>query len=234
MGNRILIIEESPHLINLLREALGETIYDYVWFENKDLFLHEMTAANFRLIVIRSDSRDSEEIMDLFNIVRKQDVQVPIMAIQPGAEDFTVALALELGIDDFVVDINRHKEIIVRVRKLLRRYNVSTSALRNYNGEVVDAGRLKILPNNYKIIIDNEARELSPQEMKLLCHLYNYKGKVFRRKELVSFLGNDLSTRAIDAYISVLRRKIEPDRNNPMFIRTKSRAGYVFDIPPED
>ncbi|WP_062051297.1 winged helix-turn-helix domain-containing protein [Bacillus sp. JCM 19034] len=92
---------------------------------------------------------------------------------------------------------------------------------------MLSLGDLEIYPESYKVVVEDRQSDLSEREMKLLLFFYEHKGKVLSRKELLEICDSE-DERIIDTYVSKLRRKIEPNRSEPIYIETVKRVGYRF------
>jgi DNA-binding response OmpR family regulator len=154
-----------------------------------------------------------------------------IMLTAKGAEEERVA-GLDLGADDYLVKPFSPRELVARVRAVLRRSHTESEPQRSrleYGPLVIDAAA-------HKVFVDNEEVELTASEYKLLTTLSRYPGRVYSRMELVEkVLGYDFEgyERAIDSHVKNLRAKLGDDPKEPRFIHTVFGVGYRFE-PPVD
>ena len=162
---------------------------------------------------------------------RIRDVSdVPIiMLTAKGAEEERIA-GLDLGADDYLVKPFSPRELVARVRALLRRSRPETEPQRSH----VAYGPLEIDLAGHKVYVDREEIDLTASEYKLLTTLTRYPGRVYSRMELVEkVLGYDFEgyERAIDSHVKNLRAKLADDPKEPRFIHTVFGVGYRFDPP---
>jgi len=152
-----------------------------------------------------------------------------IMLTAKGAEEERVA-GLDLGADDYLVKPFSPRELVARVRALLRRARAETEPQRSR----VEYGPLVIDLAGHKVFLNDEEIELTASEYKLLTTLSRYPGRVYSRMELVEkVLGYDFEgyERAIDSHVKNLRAKLDDDPKEPTFIHTVFGVGYRFEAP---
>ncbi len=155
-----------------------------------------------------------------------------IMLTAKGSEEERVA-GLEIGADDYLVKPFSPRELVARVRALLRRAHASTEPQRTR----MTFGKLDVDLSGHKVFLDGEETELTASEYKLLVTLARYPGRVYSRMELVEkVLGYDFEgyERAIDSHVKNLRAKLHDDPRDPTFIHTVFGIGYRFEAPAED
>ncbi|HEY8394364.1 MAG TPA: response regulator transcription factor, partial [Thermaerobacter sp.] len=188
--------------------------------------------------------------------VRKTS-QVPIIMLTARDEDVDRIVGLELGADDYVVKPFNPRELIARIRAVLRRADRSATggpATANRAGagtgatagagagegdsgaEVLVRGPLRIDRARYRVTVNGRPVELTPREFELLVTLAQRPGRVFTREQLLEqvwgyhYAGD---TRAVDVAVRRLRERLEPDPAHPVFVRTKWGVGYYFADPEE-
>jgi DNA-binding response OmpR family regulator len=162
---------------------------------------------------------------------RIRDVSdVPIiMLTAKGAEEERIA-GLDLGADDYLVKPFSPRELVARLRALLRRAKSETEPQRSR----VAYGPLEIDLAGHKVFVDGGEVDLTASEYKLLTTLSRYPGRVYSRMELVEkVLGYDFEgyERAIDSHIKNLRAKLDDDPKEPRFVHTVFGVGYRFEPP---
>ncbi len=155
---------------------------------------------------------------------------VPIIMLTAKGEVEDRIVGLELGADDYLIKPFSPRELVARVRALLRRAPIDSEPPR----EVLDFGGLTIDLNGHKVLVNDEEVDLTASEFKLLTTLSRYPGRVYSRMELVEkVLGYDFEgyERTIDSHVKNLRAKIGDDPRNPRWIYTVHGVGYRFEVP---
>lgn len=155
---------------------------------------------------------------------------VPIIMLTAKGEVEDRIVGLELGADDYLIKPFSPRELVARVRALLRRAHIDSEPQR----EVLDFGGLTIDLNGHKVLVNDEEVDLTASEFKLLTTLSRYPGRVYSRMELVEkVLGYDFEGygRTIDSHVKNLRAKIGDDPRNPRWIYTVHGVGYRFEVP---
>lgn len=155
---------------------------------------------------------------------------VPIIMLTAKGEVEDRIVGLELGADDYLIKPFSPRELVARVRALLRRAHIDSEPQR----EVLDFGGLTIDLNGHKVLVNDEEVDLTASEFKLLTTLSRYPGRVYSRMELVEkVLGYDFVgyERTIDSHVKNLRAKIGDDPRNPRWIYTVHGVGYRFEVP---
>lgn len=158
---------------------------------------------------------------------------VPIIMLTAKGEVEDRIVGLELGADDYLIKPFSPRELVARVRALLRRAHIDSEPQR----EVLDFGGLTIDLNGHKVLVNDEEVDLTASEFKLLTTLSRYPGRVCSRMELVEkVLGYDFEgyERTIDSHVKNLRAKIGDDPRNPRWIYTVHGVGYRFEVPRDD
>ena len=155
---------------------------------------------------------------------------VPIIMLTAKGEVEDKIIGLELGADDYLVKPFSPRELVARVRALLRRAHIDSEPQR----EVLVFGELTIDVSGHKVMVNGEEVDLTASEFKLLTTLSRYPGRVYSRMELVEkVLGYDFEgyERTIDSHVKNLRAKIGDDPRNPTWIFTVHGVGYRFEAP---
>ncbi len=168
--------------------------------------------------------------LDGFQICRvlRQESSVPILMLTAKAEEIDRVLGLELGADDYVVKPFSMRELLARVRGMLRR---SKRAAEQPGREVIASGDLELDPNSHAVRRAGVPLGLKPREYALLSLMMTNSGKAYTRHEILDRVwGQDYigDTRTVDVHIRWLREKIEPDPGNPERLITIRGVGYRF------
>ncbi len=158
---------------------------------------------------------------------------VPIIMLTAKGEVEDRIVGLELGADDYLVKPFSPRELIARVRALLRRVHYEQEP----QMEVLDFGDLVVDISGHKVTVDGRVVDLTASEFKLLTTLARYPGRVYTRMELVEkVLGYDFEgyERTIDSHVKNLRAKLGDDPRNPKWLYTVHGVGYRFEVPRKD
>lgn len=156
----------------------------------------------------------------------RQESSVPILMLTARDDDTDKIVGLELGADDYVTKPFNPKELVARVRAILRR-----AGRQQIEGKVIAAGDLRIHLEKREVRVSGQEVHLTPTEFELLRVMAERPGRVFTREQLVdrvlgdSFEGYD---RAVDSHIKNLRQKIERDPRSPRYVLTVFGVGYKF------
>jgi DNA-binding response OmpR family regulator len=158
---------------------------------------------------------------------------VPIIMLTAKGEEEDRIAGLELGADDYLVKPFSPRELVARVRALLRRAHVESEPQRDR----LVFGDLVVDISSHKAFLGHEELDLTASEFKLLTTLSRYPGRVYSRMELVEkVLGYDFEgyERTIDSHVKNLRAKLDDDPREPRFIYTVHGVGYRFEAPKSD
>ena len=157
----------------------------------------------------------------------RQASNVPILMLTARGEEIDRVSGLTLGADDYVAKPFSPRELVARVKAILRRARPETPQGKNF----LSHGKLAIDSEKRKVILNDHTLSLTPHEYKLLQALMSAPGRVFTRPELLDYLypgGEEVVDRVIDVHIGKLREKVEPDPANPRYILTVRGVGYQF------
>ena len=160
--------------------------------------------------------------------IRKEDPAVPVIFLSAKSEEIDKVLGLELGADDYISKPFGVKEVLARVRAVLRRCASSSAALPERVFRLAD---LVVRSGELKAVRGEREIELSPRDVKLLAYFADNQGKVLDRDTLYNVgwgVEHIPNSRTLDQHISQLRKKIEQDPKNPEIIVTVPTAGYRY------
>jgi two-component system response regulator VicR len=172
--------------------------------------------------------------LDGFSVCReiRATSTVPILVLSAKEAEVDKVLGLELGADDYVTKPFSPRELLARVRAVLRRYRVGEQAGQSH--QVLRCGPLEINLSSYEVRKCDRPIDLTPREFELLRHLATRAGQVFSREALLGEVwGYDYfgDLRTVDVTVRRLREKIEDNPAQPEFIKTKRGVGYYFQRP---
>jgi DNA-binding response OmpR family regulator len=164
---------------------------------------------------------------EICKAARKQGISTPIILLTAKGEEIDKVLGLELGADDYITKPFSLRELLSRIKAVLRRAPGGKDG--SAEPEYVNIGNLKVNFRNYVALEKDKEIKMSYKEFEILHYMYMNAGKTIQRDDLMSDVWSidyEVSTRTIDNFIMKLRQKIEADPNNPRIILTVHGVGY--------
>ena len=232
---KILVIEDDLHIQELLRYNLEKNGYEVAIVENGAEGFKEAREGNHHIIIldIMLPDMDGLEICKRLRMNKKTE-KTPIIMITAKGEELDKILGLELGADDYLTKPFSVKELIARIRAVLRRTNdVSIMEESESNKNIIKISDIEINIEKYEVKKNNEKIILTLKEFELLRILAENKGRVLTRDFLLDKIwGYDYvgETRTVDVHIRHLRKKIGDDDNLSQIIETIRGVGYKMNI----
>ncbi|REK68253.1 MAG: DNA-binding response regulator [Brevibacillus sp.] len=223
----ILIVDDEPQILEILSSYLTKEGYHVMTAENGRDALELADAADLIVLDLMLPDIDGE---DVCREIRKTS-RVPILMLTAKSGESDRIAGLEIGADDYLVKPFSPRELVARVRAILRRMG-DYQVLRDQ----VELGDLHVSLWEKRVTLKGKPVELTPSEYRLLTTLLRYPGRTWTREELVEeVLGLDFagSDRTIDTHIKNLRHKIENDPRQPVYIKTVYGLGYRLDNPAQ-
>lgn len=223
----ILLVEDEPDIADLLSLHLGDLGYRIDAVADGALGLQKALAESYALIILDLMLPGMNGI-EVCKQLRASQRTTPILMLTSKSEEVDKVLGLELGADDYVTKPFSIRELIARVRALLRR--VELDQPEEEVGELV-FGDLLIEPSKRKVRLGGEAVELTAKEFDLLALFAQHPGRAFSRQELLDKVwGYQYAgySHTVNSHINRLRSKIEPDPASPRYVQTVWGVGYRF------
>jgi len=224
---QILLVEDEPKIASLLSDYLEQAGYDTQHLDRGDEVIDVIKADPPDLILL-DIMLPGVDGLTLCREIRAFSA-VPIIMLTARVEELDRLLGLELGADDYICKPFSPREVMARIKALLRRVQLSQgSAATPIKGLVLE-------PDNYRALLDGRDLGLTVVEFRLLSQLYSQPGRVFSREQLLNQLYDDhrvVTDRTVDSHIKNLRRKIQqiaPGRN---LIRSIYGVGYRLEDEP--
>lgn len=225
---KLLVVDDEPSILTLLKFNLEQSGFEVLTAENGNDALEIATNEDLTLIVLDL-MLPGMDGMDVCKTLRQEKINTPILMLTAKDDEFDKILGLELGADDYMTKPFSPREVVARVKAILRRTNLVTAEAKD---EVIKIGELEIHPDKYMVMFKDEQLVLTPKEFELLLYLANHRGKVLSRDQLLNGVWDfhyDGDTRIVDVHISHLREKIEADTKQPVYIRTIRGFGYKME-----
>ncbi|WP_432404323.1 response regulator [Wukongibacter sp. M2B1] len=223
-NTRIMVVDDDENIAELISLYLNREGYETKEFHSGVEALKEFTSFTPDLIIldIMLPEMDGYEVC---TEIRKKS-SAPIIMLTAKGETFDKVLGLELGADDYVVKPFDSKELLARVKAVLRRYKS-----KNTGSKQLVIPNLTIDLNDYTITYHGKRLEIPPKELELLYFLASSPNQVFTRDQILDNVwGYDYvgETRTVDVHIKRLRAKL--DKNDPWEIKTVWSVGYKFTL----
>jgi two-component system, OmpR family, alkaline phosphatase synthesis response regulator PhoP len=224
MSKKILVVEDEKKLVTILKAYLEQAGFAVVTASDGQqaltVFRHEKPA-----LVLLDLNLPVLDGLDVCRALRKESA-APIIMVTARVEETDRLIGLELGADDYIGKPFSPREVVARVRAVLRRTEGEPT-----RAETLVAGALTIDLTKHSARLKDRVLELTPTEFDLLAVLMQNPGRAFTRLQLLDRVQGeafDGYERTIDAHIKNLRQKIEPDAKNPRYILTVFGVGYKF------
>jgi two-component system alkaline phosphatase synthesis response regulator PhoP len=227
MTRTILVVDDEPRIVEIARDYLQQAGFRALTAGDGDRALAIARAERPSLIVLDL-MLPGLDGLDVMRALRRDPAlaDIPVIILTARVEEADKLVGLELGADDYLTKPFSPRELVARVRAVLRRTEAKPSAT-----SVLHFGDLTIDADRRSVAVAGKPIELTATEFDLLRVLAEAPGRPFTRSQLVervydvAFAGYD---RTVDAHIKNLRRKIEPDPHDPRYIQTIYGVGYKF------
>jgi len=229
MNERILIIEDEETLVETLQYNLTREGYR-VCAATDGLAGLELARSEKPDLIILDLLLPELDGLSICRILRQEGMNIPILMLTCRDEEMDKVLGLELGADDYVTKPFSLRELLARVKALLRR--VEMLRQEEQGAEVISIGELRVDLRRYRAFWKGRELKLSPKEFALLAFLARNRGMLLSRELILERVwGYDYvgDTRTVDVHIRWLREKIEEDPGNPRHILTVRGIGYRFE-----
>jgi DNA-binding response OmpR family regulator len=223
---RILVVEDELNMRRGLRDNLEFEGYEVDTAEDGADGLNKILSNNYNLIVL-DVMMPKMSGLDVCKEIRKKGITTPVILLTAKGEEIDKVLGLELGADDYVTKPFSLRELLARIKAILRRgENLSGKESENEN---INIGKLEIDFASYTAKAGKEEVQMSSKEFDILHYLWKNRNKTVSRDSLLNEIwGYDEAptTRTVDNFILKLRQKVEKDANHPKIIITVHGIGY--------
>ena len=220
---KLLLVEDDPTLIRMLTSFLTTESFQITSVTGQKAAAEAMEADRPDLALVDISLAEGNGFAVCANA---KELGVPVIFLTASSDEFSVVTGLDMGADDYISKPFRPRELISRIRSVLRRAGMRQSA--------VKLGDLTV--DTDKGTVSREGKELflSALEYKLLLVFLNHRGQILTRERLLDEIwdsaGDFVSDNTLTVYIKRLREKIEPDPQNPVFIKTVRGLGYRLEV----
>lgn len=230
-GEKILIVDDEEHIVELIKFNLENNGYKVIFANNGNDAI-KLAKSEIPQLVLLDLMIPGIDGYDVCREIRRDSSTstIPVIMITAKSEEIDKILGLELGADDYITKPFSIREMVARVKAILRR------AKTQYPDDTYTIGDINIDFQKHEIIKNNKKIELTLKEFELLQILIKNKGRVMTRDFLLDkvwgyeYMGE---TRTVDVHIRHLRQKVEDDDKNPKYIETIRGIGYRFNYSGE-
>ena len=222
MNELVLVVDDEPKIVKLARDYLEQGGFRVAVAGTGREALAAVSKSKPDFVVLDLRLPD----MDGFDVCRemRKASNVPIIMLTARVEEADRLIGLELGADDYITKPFSPRELVARIRAVLRRVSGE-----GQHREFIRSGALEIDVRGHSVTRDQEAVHLTPLEFDLLVLLAGRPGQTFTRAQLLDHLsgvGEGAFDRSIDSHVKNLRHKIEPDPARPRLLITEPGVGY--------
>ena len=230
MMKKILIVEDEQSIRTLLDYNLKQENFETILAGDGEDAILKATSEKPDLILldIMLPKMDGIEVC---KALRKSNIDIPIIMLTAKGDELDKLLGLEIGADDYMTKPFSPREVVARVKAVLRRSVDRTSSVDD-SATFLKSGALTIDLDRYQAYLNESELEFTPKEFELLVFFIQNKNRALTRDQLLSAVWNyDFvgDTRIVDVHVSHLREKIEENTKKPIFIKTVRGIGYKFE-----
>ncbi|MGV8841968.1 MAG: two-component system response regulator OmpR [Pseudomonas sp.] len=229
-GEKILIVDDDPGLRRLLERFLEEQGYRVRTVENVEQMDRLLARELFQLLVLDL-MLPGEDGLSACKRLRESNNQMPIIMLTAKGDEASRIQGLELGADDYLAKPFNPRELLARIKAVLRRQVSSVPGAPGSEDETVSFGEYQLSLGTRELTKGDEVQMLTTGEFAVLKALVQHAREPLTRDKLMNLARGrewDALERSIDVQVSRLRRLIEPDPSKPRYIQTVWGVGYVF------
>lgn len=228
---KVLVVDDEVSIVKLLQFNLEKSGFHVVTaFDGRQaLDMVKSEQPDFIILDLMLPKMDG---MDVCKTLRQERNNTPILMLTAKDDELDKILGLELGADDYLTKPFSPREVIARVKAILRRFQAAPEATAAPEDVLLQFGEIRIYPEKYEVFRNENKVELTPKEFELLHYLASHPGRVLTRDQLLNavwnydFIGD---SRIVDVHVSHLREKLEDDTKNPRYIKTVRGLGYKLE-----
>ncbi|MET2734498.1 response regulator transcription factor [Staphylococcus epidermidis] len=234
MSQKILVVDDEQSIVTLIKYNLETAGYIVEVAYDGEEALKKVETEQPELIVldVMLPKKDGIEVC---KTIRSDKNLVPILMLTAKDDEFDRVLGLELGADDYMTKPFSPREVVARVKAILRRSQfVNEIEKEDVDDEDIIIGSIRIRPEFFEVYKEDELLELTPKEFELLLYLIERQGRVITREHMLNSVWNYEfagDSRIVDVHISHLRDKLEENPKQPKLIKTVRGLGYKLERP---
>lgn len=226
----VLVVDDEPSFLVALRQALTNEGFDVATAADGTDALELFSSRPFDIVLL-DVMLPAMSGIDVCRKIRSV-ADTPIIMVSARSEEVDTVVALEIGADDYITKPYRIRELVARMRSVLRRGQRTSPVSTDQSEDGITAGPVRLDPQRHEVWVRDTKVPMPLKEFQLLSHLMANAGYVVRRDELINRVwGFDYvgDTKTLDVHVKRLRSKIETDSSNPELIITVRGVGYKFD-----
>jgi two-component system, OmpR family, alkaline phosphatase synthesis response regulator PhoP len=230
MEKKILIIEDDPDIADLLELHLKDLELNLDRAEDGELGLTKALDNDYELVIL-DVMLPKLNGLDVCKKIREDKKSLPILMLTAKSEEFDKVLGLELGADDYLSKPFSIRELMARIKAIIRRVNAVIEDQVSSDITEISFGWLNINMEKRRVLLDGENIELTAKEFDLLALFAANPGKAYTRENLLNIVWGYQFTgyeHTVNSHINRLRSKIEKEPAQPKFIKTVWGVGYKF------
>ncbi len=227
---KVLVVDDDMRLRSLLERYLVEQGYQVRTAANSEQMDRLLERENFHLIVLDL-MLPGEDGLSICRRLRQKENQIPIIMLTAKGDEVDRIIGLEMGADDYLPKPFNPRELLARVKAVLRRKTNEAPGAPSMEEQIVEFGQYRLNLATREMTADGESLTLTSGEFAVLKSLVTHPREPLSRDKLMNLArGRDYSAleRSIDVQVSRLRRMLEVDPANPRYIQTVWGLGYVF------
>lgn len=229
----MLVVDDEQSIVTLLKYNLEQAGYIVEIAQDGEEAIQKEKETKPDLIVldVMLPKKDGIEVC---KTIRSDKNQVPILMLTAKDDEFDRVLGLELGADDYMTKPFSPREVVARVKAILRRSSQFETTRVDEDDEDIVIGPIRIRPDYFEVYRNDDLLELTPKEFELLLYLVERQGRVITREHMLNSVWNYEfagDSRIVDVHISHLRDKLEENPKQPQFIKTVRGLGYKLERP---
>lgn len=232
----ILLIEDNPDIAELVALHLADIGADVQRAGDGETGLGLARSRPFDLVILDL-MLPGIDGLEVCKQLRHGERHIPVLMLTAKGAEFDRVLGLELGADDYLTKPFSIRELVARVKAILRRVAAGAAAAPADAASIVRIGALEVDGEKRTVSLDDGAVELTAREFDLLWHFIQHPGRVFTRSQLLDAVwgyGHDGYEHTVNSHINRLRAKLERDPAHPQYILTVWGVGYKFADPARD
>ena len=225
----ILMIEDDPNILELVEIHLKDFHCTTTTASTGEAGIRHALTNAFDLILLDITLPDIDGV-EICRLLRAEKISTPIIMLTARTEEIDKVIGLETGADDYITKPFSIRELMARVKAILRRTEISKNT-GDVQHKIIAFDELTVDPQKRKVLLGNNKIELTPKEFDLLYLFISNPGKSYSRDNLLTLVWGYEFTgyeHTVNSHINRLRAKIEPDINKPQYILTTWGIGYRF------